>query len=320
MPSYSDPVLVCRPALPSDTDDVLEFTKFIWEGHDYIKYVWHEWLDDPQGLLATAQYGSHAVGIAKVTLLSAGQWWLEGLRVDPKFQGLRIGSHLHDYMDRWWLRHGDGILRLMTSSERLQVHHLSERTGYTKAGEVADYRLDLATSGVIASSAEGPAGVLPAGEATKQSPGQINKPSGLEPVSADRLGAALEFASAHLGHSSGLMDSGWRFSTPDKTRLAALASAGRLHWWRERLGLLATFEDEDDDQRVLAIAFAAVARPNLLADLLRDAAALAKRDGFASIHWLAPVRGEVQAALRAAGYATDWEHTGFLYAKPHPGI
>ena len=169
MPSYSDPVLVCRPALPSDTDDVLEFTKFIWEGHDYIKYVWHEWLDDPQGLLATAQYGSHAVGIAKITLLSAGQWWLEGLHVDPKFQGLKIGSHLHEYMDRWWLRHGDGILRLMTSSERVQVHHLSERTGYTKTGEVADYRLDLAKSGVVARSAEGPAGVLPAGEATKQS-------------------------------------------------------------------------------------------------------------------------------------------------------
>ena len=120
--------------------------------------MWQEWLDDPQGLLATAQYGLHAVGIAKVTHLSPGQWWLEGLRVDPKFQGLKIGSHLHEYMDRWWLRHGDGIIRLMTSSERVQVHHLCERTGYTKIGEVADYRLDLATSGVVARS-----------EATKQS-------------------------------------------------------------------------------------------------------------------------------------------------------
>jgi hypothetical protein len=115
------------------------------------------------------------------------------------------------------------------------------------------------------------------------------------------------------------MDSGWRFSTPDETRLAALTSAGRLHWWRERRGLLATFEDEDDGQRVLAIGFAAVTKPPLLADLLDDAAALAARDGFASIHWLAPVRGEVRAALQTAGYTTDWEHTGFLYSKQHPG-
>ena len=41
------PVVVCRPALPRDTADVLEFSKFIWNGHDYVKYVWDEWLNDP---------------------------------------------------------------------------------------------------------------------------------------------------------------------------------------------------------------------------------------------------------------------------------
>jgi GNAT superfamily N-acetyltransferase len=298
--------------------------------------VWREWLDDPEGLLATAQYGSHAVGIAKVTHLSPGQWWLEGLRVNPNFQGLKIGSHLHEYMDRWWLRHGDGVIRLMTSSQRVQVHHLCERTGYTKLGEVAGYRLDLTAPAVIveepgffrARSAEGPA-VGPEGirEAAKsqtppeagQSPGQINTPSPLVSVPADHLSSALDFASAHLSDSTGLMDSGWRFSTPDETNLAALASVGHLHWWRDRLGLLAAFEDEDDGQRVLAIGFAAVAELPLLVDLLGDAIELARREGFTSVKWLAPVQTEVQAALQDAGYVTDWEHTGYLYGKPHPG-
>jgi len=337
MSSFSDPLLVCRPALPSDTADVLEFTKFIWDGHDYIEYVWKDWLDDPEGLLATAQYGPHAVGIAKVTHLSPGQWWLEGLRVNPNFQGLKIGSHLHEYMDRWWLRRGDGAIRLMTSSERLQVHHLCERTGYTKLGEVAGYRLDVATSGVIvedpaffrARSAEGPERVREATIAKhpaegpegvrKQSPGKISKPASLVPVAADQLDSALEFASAHLAHSTGLMDSGWRFSTPDQTKLGALASAGRLYWWDDRLGLLGIFEDEEDGQRVLSIGFAAVARLPMLADLLRAAVELARQQGFASVHWLAPVHNDVQAALQEAGYATDWDHTGYLYGKPHPG-
>ncbi len=308
MPSFADPRLVCRPALPSDTADVLEFTKFIWDGDDYIKYVWKEWLDDPQGILATAQYGAHAVGIAKITLLAPGQWWLEGLRVDPNFQGLKIGSHLHEYLDGWWLAHGDGIIRLMTSSERVQVHHLTERTGYAKIGEVADYRLGLARPPVPARTA-----------GMKQSVGLSEKPQPLEPVHMDEVTAALAFALAHLSHSNGLMDSGWRFSTPDESAMTASARSGHLHWWRGRAGLLATFEDDEDGERVLGICFAAIDEPPLLSELLLAAGVLAGQQGFTAVHWLAPVEDKVRIALRQAGYATDWEHTGFLYAKRQPG-
>jgi len=303
MPSFSDPRLVCRPALPSDTDDVLEFTKLIWEGHDYIKYVWREWLDDPQGLLAAAQYGLHTVGIAKVTLLSPGQWWLEGLRVDPQYQGLKVGSHLHEYTDHWWSSHGDGVIRLMTSSERVQVHHLSERTGYTKVGEVAKY---------CSQDSEGLGG-----HPVKQV-GPAQGESAFEPVAADRLGSVLEFASSHLSHSNGLMDSGWRFSTPDQATLQDSARRGHLHWWDNRQGLLATFEDEEDGARILSISFAAIAQTASLSGLLRDTIDLAREKRFAAVHWLAPVESGVQAALREAGYVLEWEGTGYLYAKSHP--
>jgi hypothetical protein len=90
--SFSSPVPVCRPALPLDKADVLEFTKFIWDGHDYIRYVWDDWLADPRGILAVVEYGGHAVGLGKVSYVAQGQWWLEGLRVDPRYQGLKIGS------------------------------------------------------------------------------------------------------------------------------------------------------------------------------------------------------------------------------------
>ena len=85
----------------------------------------------------------HVVGIAKVSPVFPGQWWLHGLRVDPDHQGLKIGSHLHDYSNAWWLRHGDGVIRLLTSTQRVQVHHLCERTGYTRVGEIAQYRREL---------------------------------------------------------------------------------------------------------------------------------------------------------------------------------
>ena len=189
MPAYSDARLVCRPALSSDTGNVLEFTKLIWDGGDYIKYVWRDWLHDPCGVLAIAQYGSRAVGMAKVTFLSTGQWWLEGLRVDPAFQGLKIASYLHEYTNAWWLENGDGVVRLMTSSERVQVHHLCERTGYARVGEVIAYRIATAPQPVPSTDT-----------GSVRGHGQPAVPAAFQAVPQDQVGAALAFASGRLGH------------------------------------------------------------------------------------------------------------------------
>ncbi len=283
------PHVVCRPALPSDTQDVLEFTKFIWEGHDYIKYVWRDWLADPQGLLAAAVYGPHTVGIAKVTLLTPGQWWLEGFRVDPNHQGLRIGSHLHEYLDAWWLEHGEGTLRLMTSSERVQVQHLSARTGFAKVGEVWGYR-------------------APAAAVSQDS---------FEPVAQKDIATALEFCAGHLTGPHRLMDLGWRFAKPDMAALTGLAHAGRLYWWRGREGLAGFWEDGGDEGRVLAISLIAC-KAGSLTEVLRDIPRLARERGYISVLWLAPNDGDLQARMSSAGYLSEWDHAGFLYEKGHP--
>ncbi len=289
MHPVATPHVVCRPALASDTEDVLEFTKSIWNGHDYIKYVWRDWLADPQGLLAAAIYGPHTVGIAKATLLSPGQWWLEGFRVDPRRQGLKIGSHLHEYLDRWWLEHGEGTIRLMTSSERIQVHHLAARTGYAKVGEAWAYRAPAA--------------------AESEHP--------FKPVAADDIQAALSFASGQLSGPHKLMDLGWRFVAPDAPALAALAAEGRLFWWRNREGLAGFWEDEEEQARGLGISFAACEAASLT-HLLADIPRLAVAGGYASVLWLAPNDKRIQAAMEAAGYQSEWDHAGFLYEKQHP--
>lgn len=285
---FASPKVVCRPALPSDASDVLEFTKFIWDGHDYIQFVWSDWLADPQGLLAVAEYGGHAVALGKLSWISPGQWWLEGLRVDPKYQGLKIGSHIFEYLDDWWRHQGGGAVRLMTESRRVQVHHLCGRLGYTKLGEV---RSHAAAASKVSRDA-------------------------FQPVQEEEATQAMDFASANLAESSGLMDSGWRFSAPDEPALAELAAAGRLYWWNDSQGrgLLACWEDEDEGERVLGIGFAAVAG-RALAPMLADARSLAGRLGFGRVVWLAPAKEPVEAALREAAYKTDWDVTAYLFGK-----
>ena len=294
MAPFSDPRIVCRPALPADTPDVLAFTGRIWDGHDYIHLVWDEWLADPHGLLISAQFGPRVVGIAKISPIFPGQWWLHGLRVDPDYQGLKVGSHLHDCSNAWWLRHGDGVIRLLTSTERVQVHHLCARTRYARVGEIAQYRRELTDTHSPASAA-----------------------GDFQPVTHAEISAALAFAEQHLPHNAGLMDTGWRFVLPDPAVFARFASDTHLHWWRGRDGLLATWEGDDDDYAVLGIGCAAVRDLAMLPDILRDAVALTTGLEVKALFWLAPAETDVIRALEQAGYTSDDDH-GVLFEKHHP--
>lgn len=291
--TFSSPVTVCRPALPRDTADVLEFTKFIWEGHDYVQYAWNDWLADPQGILAVAEYAGHAVGLAKMTLLSPGQWWLEGFRVALEFQGLKIGSHIHAYLDEWWLEHGDGIARLMTSSQRVQVHHLCEKFGYTKTGEVAGF---LAP---------------PLAEPTET----------FQLLQENEIPEAVRFAetSPSLQLSNGLIDLGWRFVTPNPDTFRALIQEKLAWWWREGEGLLLAWEDKGEtpeDERLLAIGLPACrleTLPEFLLDVRRSAAQL----GYDNVYWIAHLHDELMGILNESGFERKWENAGYIYEKQH---
>ncbi len=284
--------VVCRPALRSDSAEVLEFTKFIWEGHDYIGYVWEEWLSDPAGLLAVAEYGGHAVGIAKVTQVSKGQWWLEGFRVDPKMQGLKIGSHIHEYVNTWWLEHGDGIVRLMTSSERVQVHHLCERLGYGKVGEVIGYSAAALDGGC-----------------------ESIKPLQTSEITA-ALDRAVKAATYRLDHN--LVDTGWTMMALDRESLSGSIAQGRAWSWRGDQGLLLHWDDDDDEgHKVLGVGLP-VCEIEALPDLLLDVRRLAALRGCASVFCIAFIQPQIQAALEQAGYTTSWDHTAFIYERRHP--
>lgn len=246
---------------------------------------------DPHGLLVAAEYGGRCVGIAKMTFVTAGQWWLEGLRVDPKFQGLKIGSHLHEYLDQWWLDHGDGFARLMTSSKRVQVHHLCERLGYTKVAEVKGY--------------DAPA---------------LNGPSqSFHPVTISEVKRALEFAlNSQTLKSTGLMDTGWQQVTPDEAILNDIVNAVHAFWWRERKGLLLTRDDDDEvGTKVLGIVLPAC-EMNVLHDFLLDIRSLATMQGCKHTFWIAPVHDTLLGALQNAGFQTDWEDAAFVYEKQYP--
>jgi GNAT superfamily N-acetyltransferase len=281
--------LVCRPALPADTADVMELTRTIWQGEDYVPAVWAEWLEDSQGWLAVAQYGVHVVGLCKLSRLGAGEWWLQGLRVHPEHEGRGFASRLHDYLMNAWEQAGDGVMRLATASFRAPVQHLCARTGFTKIGEFTPF---------IASGL----------------PGEI---SGFTPVTEREIEQA--FAQALRGSSlrltGGLMETGWEWVSITPERMAQAARGKRLWWWQNGRGVLAAREDEEEKALVLSLVSCDL--PDLPA-LLLDFRQLAGACGFERAGWFAPLGAGLEEVLISAGFQREWDASVYVYEKHHP--
>jgi GNAT superfamily N-acetyltransferase len=277
-----------------DHADVTEFCKGIWDGDDYVPEVWEEWLTDPNGVLAVAELDGRAIGCVKVTWMSKGQWWLEGFRVDPNYQGLKVGSRIHDYITNWWLEHGDGTLRLMTDAGNFAVHHVCEKTGFIKTHEVCGYK------------------ALPL-EASMDN---------FSPVADLHEAAEFAMASESIHIADGLSDFGWRVGMVDESLFEVYSGdeADYLHtfyWWKDKQGLLSAWINEDKDKRTLQIGVAACALKDMPA-LLVDARRLAAHNKLDSVFQIAFDIPSIISQLEAAGFEKHWKRSNaFVFEKAH---
>lgn len=286
--------VILRRARQSDTADMLELTKNIWEGDDYVPHVWEGWLADSQGLLVVAEYEGRVLGLAHLARLSSEDWWMEGMRVHPEFEGRGIASQLHEYLTSYWLRHGSGTVRLSTASFRQNVHHLCEKQSFHKILEISFFIT--------------PALSEPLPEAAF---------TGI--IEAD-LVPALDFIqhSPILKLSAGMLDLGWRMAPPREVYLADTIKAGRAWWWRGREGLLSTWDDEDQEEPPIPYVQCLACSPDRLAECLQDFRRLAGSLGRKQAGWMAPLHPELLPILAQTGFERDWDEAMFLYARSHP--
>ncbi len=258
--------VVCRPALAQDKADMLALTARIWEGHDYLPQVWDDWLLDSTGRLVVARLDGRLVGLGKLTCLAQGQWWVEGLRVHPDFEGHGIASHLHEYLLAAWQQLGSGVLRLATSAKQLPIHHLCDRTGFIKVAEVSSFRAPA-----LDEPAHGFARLTAANWDQVQSM-LANSPS------------------VHL--AGGLWDLGWEWATPRQAFLERAAGQGLVFGWRNGRGLLVLRIDEDEDDPLSPLPWVQILACGLddLPGLLLDYRRLAFELGYPQACWMASLK------------------------------
>lgn len=278
--------VVCRPALPKDTEQVIELCSHIWDGGDYIPKVWDDWLSDPDGLLGVAELSGRVAGVFKLTKFQDNEWYMEGLRVHPDFQGIGIASHIHEYIVETWRRMGTGTIRLVTASYNVKVHWMCEQTGFERIAEFIPYR----------------ASALQAGS------------NNFTLVKIDEAQRVLNFVADSPTHalSAGLINLGWVYATPQLKHLQE--AIGSIHaWeWRGDAGFLSIWEDEEGEEREPGIQLIACSLRDLQ-ELLMDYRKLMGDLGYKSAGWVAPNQPEVIIWLDGTGYKRTWDKSLYVY-------
>ena len=283
--------VVCRPALPLDFTGMLELTSQIWEGDDYVPNVWHAWLFDPEGLLAVAEFKGKVVGLGKLTKLSLQDWWLEGLRVHPQFEGRGVASRIHKYLLDTWEKIGSGTIRFATVSTREPVKHLAQVNGFHLAGEYSTFKC-----------------------ATKN-----GSPKNSDPFTQIEVHENQDVVDWFASHSLewlpfGLLNLGWQFAPPQEKYLAKYLDDKQIWWWKQDRGVIFLAEKNDGSDiwgRVRQLD----CDPNDLVALLSDTLILAARFGYAGITWLAPMIPGIEILTAEAGFQRDWESSLLVFEK-----
>ncbi len=103
-----------RRARPSDKSPVLEISKKIWSGHDYLPQVWDDWLADKNARLLVATVNGKTVGVAHASFRTPYIAWLEGVRIHEQYRGLGIAGKLNKALVEWARRRGARVARLST--------------------------------------------------------------------------------------------------------------------------------------------------------------------------------------------------------------
>jgi N-acetylglutamate synthase-like GNAT family acetyltransferase len=117
----------------SDRDDVVEISRHIWEGHDYLPSVFDQWLQDPYSNFYGVEADGRVVAVGNLRLVENGKiGWMEGLRVHPDCRGRGFANMITCYFVGRAEDMGVQRLRYTTAAENAASVKLARRAGFSR--------------------------------------------------------------------------------------------------------------------------------------------------------------------------------------------
>ncbi len=315
--------LLVRPVTMADKPAVLRVSSRIWQGNDYVPLFFDRWVRD--GGFWAGEVRGRLVGYGKATQLSPGEWWLEGLRVDPAWRKRGIGKELSRQVLLRTLDRRPVSLRLATADVNHESIHIIETVmGFKPFTQYKFFTGTPRKTGTV------PRVLAPGTDARR---GPCDAPcacplSGTVPVFRSyHKGRILEFkgssvrhsnprildsltplAASELSASKGLLQYTWLFRNFDRRYMTELKRGGYVYGYRvgEKLAGVMVLRPHRYHAQDLDISFIAGGSKVLAA--FRDFISLiAHERGTENISGMAASK-EMGSAFRSLGL------------KPHPRI
>jgi len=271
-----------RPVRPADRDRIVEMTKDVWGGHDYLPEVFDDWVADAASAFEALEIDGVVVGVQRLRPYAHGLVWYEGLRVASSHRRRGLARAMLISAIAEAKEQGHREMRLATGN--VDAVPLFESVGFEKLVDVRWWRGSRVEGGESAR-------IPGAAEAEKLWPGIARSP-GIElyhGVVADFNGAR-DLGSAEL---AGLAESGMLRVGP-----GSRAVAGLRRPWGDNI----------------AVGFIA-GSGGALRDLLMALRFEADADGLDDVVVTLPRDHPAADDLRATGYdfANDDDHA-YIYA------
>ena len=121
-----------RRVREADKERVFDISSQIWEGDDYIPYVFDTWVKDTEGEFTAAFLEEKLIGFARYKIMKDGSAWLEGIRADSACRGMGFGNEMTKYYIEKAKTDGVQTLRLSTYFENNKSIHILEKNGFKK--------------------------------------------------------------------------------------------------------------------------------------------------------------------------------------------
>lgn len=119
-----------RQARQTDRDAVLSFCRRIWPERDYSESTWPAWFGDTGRLMLVAASGETPIGVIRGEMLSSREGWVEGVRIDPAYHSLGIGSRLLNNILPVLRDKGAEYIRSLIAIDNLASQRVFEKNGF----------------------------------------------------------------------------------------------------------------------------------------------------------------------------------------------
>lgn len=123
-----------RPVRAADRDRILELTRDVWEGHDYIPRVFDDWVAEAGAEFQAVEVDGEVVGVQRLRPYGPGLVWYEGLRVASTHRRRGIArSMLRSAIDE---AREQGFKEMRLATGNVDAVPLFESAGFTRLVDV----------------------------------------------------------------------------------------------------------------------------------------------------------------------------------------